>query len=85
MVWTAGQANLIEPVSFVNIKGIRSDIHEVYETETERSQQSMKGGSTSLDENGRRVECDNVDCSRDHVRTLYKTNSNRVYLLPHIC
>jgi len=43
MVQTAGQAKLVEPVSFVGLKEICSDIHEVYETEAERSQQRLKG------------------------------------------
>ena len=67
------------------MKEIYSNIHIVYETETERGQQSLKSCSTSLDKNGRRIEGDDVDCSRSRVRTLYKADSDRIYLLPHIC
>jgi len=71
MVRTAGQAKLIEPVSFGGVKRIYSDIHEVHKTETERSQQSLEGCSASLDENGRGVEGNDVNYSKKYVRTLY--------------
>jgi hypothetical protein len=66
-------------------EGIFSDIHVVHETETERSKQSLKGCSTSLDENRRRIEGNNINCSRSRVSALYKADSDRIYLLPHIC
>ena len=74
IVRTAGQAKLTRTVSFVGMGDMSLDTHVVYETETERSQQSMKGGGTGLDKDGRRIEGNNVDCSRNRVSTLYKAD-----------